>query len=217
MQTQHEPKTCAPCALAPDEFATLLERPHVIRPIRVTRPRPVVPEGCNLNVDALLAIRDQILAEPNRFWMEGWVLEWPEGLTDEEWQASLRSGDNSTHPARPWLKPSCGTAACIAGWCTLLFREQSEREKYEKYGDYSAYSFAKKHLRLPENVGGLFGHPYWPKDLSERYRNAQTGHEAALAGAEAIERYISVCGNGQAFRATGGPGSFAPIDSLADF
>lgn len=117
-----------------------------------------------MNATLLLKVKEQILAEPNKFFMSSWV-------------HSLPLIENRV------MHEGCGTAACIGGWACLL----SNTEVH--YGKYDEAASAALGIER-QTCGTLFATSKWPEDLQMRWNAAKTAREQAEIAAERIDRYV---------------------------
>lgn len=124
-----------------------------------------------MNRTLLLKVKEQILKEPNSFFMSGWVNK--NYFPFEDYELTI-------------TKPDCGTAACIGGW-TCLLGEANKQDVNEK--GHSAV--AAKLLGLEEHeTGKLFSVERWPNHLYKRWGKAKSVEERAKIAAEVIDDFI---------------------------
>lgn len=129
----------------------------------------VMPYG-DVNIAAFQAIKNQILAEPERFDVDSWF-NW-----NEE-------------------KPSCGTTACIAGWACInehLKTHKTIRTLRYLLDKSDTEHIAAKHLGISvEAANSIFRLHGWPVEFTEKYKAEQTTKGKARVAANFID-YI--CG-----------------------
>lgn len=126
-----------------------------------------------LNVPLLLKIKAHILEEPNRFVMDSLILK------REDIGADYIADDDTTRV--PF--PSCGTAACIAGWACLLSLPGSVQ--------FDLWGKAVDLLGLEGNQADLFCVSSWPSSFREDYEEATTQAGRAVIAANRIDALIA--------------------------
>jgi hypothetical protein len=124
-----------------------------------------------LNVKLLRKVKKHILEEPRRFFM--WGVHQTGRPNKDTYKADGSHGRVKF--------PSCGTAACIAGWTCLLGGEK----------DNVSMSVANQLL----GVGGiatasLYNANYWPAPLASQFRTAKTPLQRAKIAAKRINLFI---------------------------
>lgn len=124
-----------------------------------------------LNVRLLRRIQKHILAEPRRFVMGNFVNHGEPGT-------SVLIDDERT------TFPSCGTAACIAGWACLLTDTKPR-------GRFSWGSAARKVLRLSNlQACDLFSTTFWPNKYGSDFYRAKTVRGRVNAAVRRIDHLI---------------------------
>lgn len=130
-----------------------------------------------LNVKLLRRIQKHILDEPRRFVMERSILKSTPGFTF--------NSDNNTIQRLP----SCGTAACIAGWAVELTTHDANEQSPE-----SLLSSAAKLLNVEETTSWvehpLFYTTFWPSPFRWKYLSAKTPKARAKIVSARIEYLI---------------------------
>jgi hypothetical protein len=126
----------------------------------------------SLNVKLLRKIKKHILKEPRRFFMYDVI------------QTGQPRKETYTDDRGKQVKfPSCGTAACIAGWaCVLNQAPVSMRE-------------AEYLLGINGQEGtNLFLVDFWPQPFQDKFNNAKTGIVRAKIAAARIDHFIQTKG-----------------------
>jgi len=128
-----------------------------------------------MNVELLLKVKERILAHPNRFMMNSWLV------------TRYRQGDYFTADDHETeiLFDNCGTAACIGGWTCLIASQQ----KYKDIKDFHSEAARLLEIGYSESEE-LFAVGYWPNKFQVRYLKATTQEKRAQIAAERIDYYI---------------------------
>ncbi len=119
-----------------------------------------------MNVELLLRVKEQILAEPSRFEMYTWFADITDDITGV----------------------TCGTAACIGGWAWQLSGNRSD--------DWFGSHQIMEELQLNgDQMDKLCLISCWPVELSNRYNDAsENSLLAAQIAAERIDLFIRTDG-----------------------
>lgn len=136
------------------------------------------PAKSKLNVRLLRRIKKHILDEPRRFIMYGLVKRGRPG--------QLYYSDNG----RTATYPACGTAACIAGWASILSgvkRPNNTCVAARRIGLNQEWDNALNSTQA-DNV---FYSDLWPEPFRSLYRKAQTTPKRAKIAADRIEHLIA--------------------------
>lgn len=134
-----------------------------------------------LNVRLLRKIKKHILAVPERFAMNWFIVRGTPGQIIEhlDWRQPM-SLDGEFRKA-----PACGTVGCIAGWAAFFTAKNPQRLTND-----SAERRGKKALGLSKDQAKtLFFTEEWP-DGGEAYDAAKTPRRKAELAAERIEEFI---------------------------
>ena len=140
-----------------------------------------------MNRTLLLKVKEKILAEPEQFIMDTWVVnkeKYPLEFTD-----CLVEHDIA----------SCGTAACIGGWACIIAQQESEKtrkklsESVKRFLITNNYSHAAAELLGVdyEDACRLFSWDSWPHNLAKRWLTTKDLKERSLIAAEVIDSFIA--------------------------
>lgn len=131
-----------------------------------------------MNTKLLRKIKKHILEEPKRFVMHSLILTKDHGYTD-----------TYTDDANKTTKfAACGTAACIAGWATIL--------SGKKEGEVDVWDFGSKVLEL-NNIQtlNLFDDDSWPQNFGRAFHSSKSRKKRAEIAADRIEHFIKTKGS----------------------
>lgn len=137
-----------------------------------------------MNVELLEKVKQHILEEPKRFFMEDFILEAPAG--------SAVKLDDVTR-----TMPSCGTAACIAGWAVIL-SHGGALPSGTRLGCFTEacnlLGFKLDKFQDSEEADRLFVTSDWPSLYRQAYLNAKTVEDKAQIAANRIDHFIKTKG-----------------------
>jgi hypothetical protein len=133
-----------------------------------------------MNVELLEKVKEHILLKPRTFIMGSFI----------ETIGEVPGRTTFYNDAGDIIKfDKCGTAACIAGWATIL-HEKTNQIPYGKIQDR-----AKSILGITESQSNrLFYDTFWPKDFYNRYLTAKSQKQRAQVAAERIDHFIATHG-----------------------
>jgi hypothetical protein len=140
-----------------------------------------------INVELLLKIKEQVLANPKHVDMDSWLRV---GNSDPD---SLQEFGDVGFP-KEWIGDperftACNTTACLAGWAVLLSPDAKDYE-----GEHISFA-ARLFLGLSVNQSDLLFHlSFWPTSFYEEYTQAKTPQERAQAVADRIDHFITTNG-----------------------
>lgn len=131
-----------------------------------------------LNVKLLRKIQKHITEEPRRFFMSGLRVKAKNETKWADYAASFARSDLSP------TMPSCGTAACIAGWALTLSNKRMGYSALDRAGDL---------LGLPAKYFGydhVFVADKWPEPFYRRWQDARTPKQRAKIACARIDHLI---------------------------
>lgn len=147
-------------------------------------------------VELLQRTKAAVLANPDHFDMDYWV-----AYDDKEWVEDghghlLITGTDNV-PSTPLLASlsHCGTTACGAGWIVALSGEKVTP------GEPIALAAARliEFTKFTDDPCPLFHTSRWPYRILERYQVAETAEDQAEAFGKAVDAWIEVDGDPEAF------------------
>lgn len=137
-----------------------------------------------MNRPLLTAVRDAILAQPDRFSMDTWL------HTSGSLRSDIAVGCN---PAT-----ECGTTACIAGWAVVLSPEPRptlpQNTPEDPWARSRAFAEHARHLLdlTPEQAKHLFYEDDWLEEgLCDAYQESDDKIEQAHLAVEVIDNLLS--------------------------
>lgn len=127
-----------------------------------------------MNIKLLQKIKKAILKEPRRLEMESWA-------------SKVERGEFSN----PKHYPPCGTAACIAGHAVWLENPKAFKAAIIGKKEKEIDQRAQRLLQITQGQSArLFYVTWWPYDLSDQYREANTPLKRARIAVKRIDRFI---------------------------
>lgn len=130
-----------------------------------------------MNTKLLRKIKKHILEEPKRFIMHSLIKTKERGV-----------GTYYDDAGKKTTFAPCGTAACIAGWATLLSGNKDSK-------DEDVWQFGAKVLGLDIVQQYLLFYSHnWPDKFEEAFRAAKNRKKRAEIAADRIEHFIKTKG-----------------------
>lgn len=159
-------------------------------------------------VELLQRTKAAVLAHPDHFNMDYWFAYGdPQVEQDEHGHLSISVTDDV--PFTPLIASlnRCGTTACGAGWIVALSGEKVTP------GEPIAIAAAKliEFPNLEHQACPLFHTASWPWHISNAYEGAETAEDQAEAFGKAVDLWIEVDGDPEAFSENGNTTSYYRI------
>lgn len=148
-------------------------------------------------VELLLRTKAAVLANPDHFDMDFWYASGDDFYARDEDESVIEIDALDVVPDTPLLGmlDRCGTVACAAGWIVALSGEKVNPGEFIAHAGARLLGFEDYML----DPCPLFHTSRWPSPLENAYNDATSVEDQAKALADAIDLWIELDGDAEAF------------------